>query len=133
MPAIFRTDSGIFGDIEASNMIVTGEVKVGPSQTTIDEYISAEVNTVVGSGINYSAEIATVSGQVDVVSGDLVTTNNTLNTATGNIDTISGAVQGILEAEVADDTAFNTVSGRVDAVSGDLNTLSSTVDRGLIL
>lgn len=128
MPAIFRTDSGIFGDIEASNMVVTGEVKVGPNQTTIDQYISAEVNTVVGSGINYSAEIATVSGQVDTVSGDLLVTNNTLNTATGNIDTISGAVQDLINAEVADDTAFNTVSGRVDTISGDLSTLSTTVN-----
>ena len=48
MPAIFRTDSGIFGDIQASNMIVTGEIKVGESQTTINQYISNEVNELVG-------------------------------------------------------------------------------------
>ena len=58
-------------------------------------------------------------------------TNTTLSTATGNIDTISGAVQDILDAEVADDTAFNTVSGRVDTIGGDLvitnTTLSDTI------
>ena len=167
MPAIFRTDSGIFGDIQASNMVVTGEIKVGESQTTINQYISNEVNTLVGEGIDYSAEITTlsgnidtvsgdlnalsgvvdglnvggeadltkisgdlniVSGRVDTISGDLVITNNTLNTATGNIDTISGAVEGILNAEAADDAAFNSVSGSVDTISGDLDTLEGIVD-----
>ena len=167
MPAIFRTDSGIFGDIQASNMIVTGEIKVGETQQPINTYITQEINTVVSEGIDYSAEINTlsgnintvsgdlntlsgvvdglsvggeaditeisgnlniVSGSVDTISGDLVVTNNTLNTATGNIDTISGAVEGILNAEVADDTAFNTVSGSVDTISGDLDTLEGIVD-----
>ena len=167
MPAIFRTDSGIFGDIQADNMLVTGDIKVGETQQPINQYITQEINTVVGDGIDYSAEINTlsgnidtvsgdlselsgvvdglnvggggdtteisgnlniVSGRVDAISGDLVTTNNTLNVATGNIDTISGAVEGILNAEVADDTAFNTVSGSVDTISGDLDALEVVVD-----
>ena len=167
MPAIFRTDSGIFGDIQATNMFVTGEIKVGESQQPINQYITQEINTVVGEGIDYSAEITTlsgnintvsgdlsalsgvvdglnvggaeditnisgslntVSGRVDTISGDLVTTNNTLNVATGNIDTISGAVESILNAEAADDTAFNTVSGRVDTISGDLVTTNNTLN-----
>ena len=167
MPAIFRTDSGIFGDIQASNMIVTGEIKVGETQQPINAYITQEINTTIGDGIDYSAEINTlsgnidtvsgdlsalsgvvdglnvggggdateisgnlniVSGRVDTISGDLATTNTTLNTATGNIDTISGAVEGILNAEAADDTAFNTVSGRVDTISGDLATTNTTLN-----
>ena len=167
MPAIFRTDSGIFGDIQADNMLVTGDIKVGETQQPINQYITQEINTVVGDGIDYSAEINTlsgnidtvsgdlsalsgvvdglnvdgggdtteisgnlniVSGRVDAISGDLVTTNNTLNVATGNIDTISGAVEGILNTEAADDTAFNTVSGSVDTISGDLDALEVVVD-----
>ena len=167
MPAIFRTDSGIFGDIQASNMIVTGEIKVGETQQPINTYITQEINTTIGDGIDYSAEINTlsgnidtvsgdlnalsgvvdglntggggdtteisgnlniISGRVDTISGDLIITNNTLNVATGNIDTISGAVEGILNAETADNTAFNTVSGRVDTISGDLDTLEGTVN-----
>jgi archaellum component FlaC len=167
MPAIFRTDSGIFGDIQASNMIVTGEIKVGTEDQTINQYITQQINTVVGDGVDYSEEINTlsgnidtvsgdlstlsgvvdglnvgggtdltdisgslniVSGRVDTISGDLVTTNNTLNIATGNIDTISGAVEGILNAEAADDTAFNNLSGSVDTISGDLVATNNTLN-----
>ena len=118
MPAIFRTDSGIFGDIQASNMIVTGEIKVGETQQSINTYITQEINTVVGEGIDYSAEINTLSGNINTVSGDL--------------NTLSGVVDGLSVGGEADLTKIsgdlNTVSGRVDTVSGDLVTLSSTVD-----
>jgi outer membrane murein-binding lipoprotein Lpp len=69
-----------------------------------------------------------VSGSVDTISGDLDALELTVNAATGNIDTISGAVEDLLNAEVADDTAFNTVSGSVDTISGDLDALELTVD-----
>jgi methyl-accepting chemotaxis protein len=167
MPAIFKTDSGIFGDIQANNMVVTGEIKVGETQQPINTYITQEINTVVGDGVDYSSEINIISGSIDTVSGDLNTLSGVVDglnvggetnlneisgnlnivsgsvdtisgdldtlegivdTATGNIDTISGAVEEILNAEAADDTAFNSVSGSVDTISGDLDTLEGIVD-----
>ena len=253
MSAIFKTDSGIFQDIQASNLLVTGDIKVGTEDQTINQYITQEINTAVGdvgggggfvadafftvlpSGIDihaieftqtftsipsiatdleisegfmipyaisglsttgyyaiFSEEIPsdnnykihtvfggtadltettenleTISGTIDVISGDLVSLSGvvdninvgssidvseisgnldtisgsvdtisgdldalelTVDAATGDIEAISGAVQGILNAEASDDTAFNTLSGSVDTISGDLDALELTVD-----
>jgi len=117
MSAIFKTDSGIFGHLEASDVTVTGQIKIGNHSVATENF----VNQTVISGADYSLEINYLSGQADTISGDLVSLSSTVDTATGNIDEISGAVDAILNAEIADDTAFNTISG-------DLVSLSSTVD-----
>ena len=148
MSAIFRTDSGYFGFVEAGNISTTGQIQISGNAVATETY----VNTTVGGGIDYSAEINTLSGNIDTVSGDLNSLSGvvdgldnvggdvsvisgdldalelTVDAATGNIDTISGAVEDLLNAEVADDTAFNTVSGSVDTISGDLDTLEGIVD-----
>ena len=49
-----------------------------------------------------------------------------MDTATGNIDAISGAVEDILNAEAADDTAFIELSGKVDSISGTVDLMLGT-------
>ena len=131
MPAIFRTDSGIFGDIQASNMIVTGEIKVGETQQSINTYITQEINTVVGDGVNYSEEINNLSGYTTGLSG-------IINDATGDINSLSGVVSGILEnptsSEGVSNEAFSGLSGyttglahTVGLATGDVNSLSGVV------
>lgn len=112
MPAIFRTDSGIFGDIQASNMIVTGEIKVGESQTTINQYISSEVNELVGGGVDYTEEISSLSGQISGVSGYATGLAYTVGLTTGDINTLSGQITGI--------------TGDVSEISGFLNDLDAS-------
>ena len=131
MPAIFRTDSGIFGDIQASNMIVTGEIKVGETQQPINTYITQEINTVVGDGVDYSEEINNLSGYTTGLSG-------IINDATGDINSLSGVVSGILEnptsSEGVSNEAFSGLSGyttglahTVGLATGDVNSLSGVV------
>ena len=134
MPAIFRTDSGIFGDIQANNMVVTGEIKVGESQTTINQYISNEVNTLVGEGVDYTEEISSLSGQISGVSGYATGLSGIVHDATGDINSLSGVVSGILKEEKDDNTAFSGLSGYATGLSGivhdatgDINTLSGQI------
>ena len=134
MPAIFRTDSGIFGDIQASNMIVTGEIKVGETQQPINTYITQEINTVVGDGVDYSEEIISLSGQISGVSGYTTGLSGIVNDATGDINSLSGVVSGILEEEKGDNSAFSGLSGyttglayTVGLATGDINSLSGVV------
>ena len=95
MSAIFRTDSGVFGDIQTRNMLVTGQINVGTEGQTINQYITQQIDTAVENQIDYSVDINTVSGNINAVSGDLSNLSSTVDTATGNIDTISGAVQDL--------------------------------------
>ena len=131
MPAIFRTDSGIFGDIQASNMIVTGEIKVGETQQPINTYITQEIKTAVGDGVDYSAEINNLSGYTTGLSG-------IINDATGDINSLSGVVSGILKnptsSEGVSNEAFSGLSGyttglayTVGLATGDVNSLSGVV------
>ena len=131
MPAIFRTDSGIFGDIQASNMIVTGEIKVGETQQPINTYITQEIKTAVGDGVDYSEEINNLSGYTTGLSG-------IINDATGDINSLSGVVSGILEnptsSEGVSNEAFSGLSGyttglahTVGLATGDINSLSGVV------
>jgi hypothetical protein len=138
MPAIFRTDSGIFGDIQANNMVVTGEIKVGETQQPINTYITQEINTVVGDGVDYSSEISSLSGQISGVSGYATGLAYTVGLTTGDINSLSGVVSGILEnptsAQGVSDSAFSGLSGyttglahTVGLATGDINSLSGVV------
>ena len=131
MPAIFRTDSGIFGDIQASNMVVTGEIKVGESQTTINQYISTQVNELVGGGVDYTEEISSLSGQISGVSGYATGLSGIVHDATGDIDHLSGVVSGILEnptsAQGVSDNAFSALSGYATGLSGVLNEATGVI------
>ena len=134
MPAIFRTDSGIFGDIQASNMVVTGEIKVGETQQPINQYITQEINTTVGDGVDYSEEISSLSGQISGVSGYTTGVSGILHDATGDINSLSGVVSGILQEEKDDNTAFSGLSGYATGLSGilhdatgDINSLSGQI------
>ena len=134
MPAIFRTDSGIFGDIQASNMIVTGEIKVGETQQPINTYITQEIKTVVGDGVDYSEEIISLSGKISGVSGYTTGLSGIVNDATGDINSLSGVVSGILEEEKGDNSAFSGLSGyttglayTVGLATGDINSLSGQI------
>ena len=138
MPAIFRTDSGIFGDIQASNMIVTGEIKVGETQQPINTYITQEIKTVVGGGVDYSEEIISLSGQISGVSGYTTGLSGIVNNATGDINSLSGVVSGILEnptsSEGVSNEAFSGLSGyttglahTVGLATGDINSLSGQI------
>ena len=133
MPAIFRTDSGIFGDIQASNMIVTGEIKVGETQQPINTYITQEINTAVGDGIDYSAEINSLSGQISGVSGYTTGLVHTVGLATGDINSLSGVVSGILEnptsAQGVSDSAFSGLSGYTTGLSGIVNDATGHIDQ----
>ena len=137
MPAIFRTDSGVFGDIQASNMVVTGEVRVGSNQTTINEYISNEVVNIVG--VDYSAEINTLSGNIDAVSGEL----NSLSDIVGGLEAgqgtdysqeiggLSGQISGVsgyatgLSGVLND--ATGVITGHIDSLSGQITGITGDV------
>jgi len=130
MPAIFRTDSGVFGDIQASNMVVTGEVRVGSNQTTINEYISNEVVNIVG--VDYSAEINTLSGNIDAVSGEL----NSLSDIVGGLEAgqgtdysqeiggLSGQISGVSGYATGLSGVLNDATG---VITGHINTLSGII------
>ena len=132
MPAIFRTDSGIFGDIQASNMIVTGEIKVGTEDLTINQYISSQVNEAVGDGIDYTVEINSLSGQISGVSGYATGLSGIVYDATGHIDHLSGVVSGILEnptsSEGVSNDAFSGLSGYATGLSGIVHDATGHID-----
>ena len=81
MSAIFKTDSGIFGHLEASDVTVTGQIKIGNHSVATENF----VNQTVISGADYSLEINYLSGQADTISGDLVSLSSTVDAATGNL------------------------------------------------
>jgi len=131
MSSIFKSDSGNFGSLQAENIIVTGNIKIGENTVATETYVTQAI----GGGVDYQQEINQISGDINTVSGNLSTVSgnlealeSTVDAATGDINIISGAVEDLINAEVADDTAFNTVSGKVDLVSGNLEALESTVD-----
>jgi len=131
MSSIFKSDSGNFGSLQAENIIVTGNIKIGENTVATETYVTQAIGGVVDyqQEINQiSGDINTVSGNLSTVSGNLEALESTVDAATGDINIISGAVEDLINAEVADDTAFNTVSGKVDLVSGNLEALESTVD-----
>ena len=81
MSAIFKTDSGIFGHLEASDVIVTGQIRIGNNSVATENFVSQSII----SGADYSIEINYLSGQADTISGDLVSLSSTVDTATGNL------------------------------------------------
>lgn len=131
MPAMFRTDSVIFGDIQASNMVVTGEIKVGETQQPINQYITQEVNTTVAQGNNYNTEISGLSGQISGVSGYTTGLAHTVGLATGDINSLSGVVSGILEnstsSQGVSSSAFSALSGYSTGLSGVLNEVTGVI------
>ena len=135
MPAIFRTDSGIFGDIQATNMIVTGEIKVGETQQPINQYITQEINTVVGEGIDYSAEISSLSSVdsgifLDISS--LAATNVGSSNFTNDISSlsavdsqISGDLSSLAAIDSNTDLDISSLSAVDSQISGDISSLAA--------
>ena len=135
MPAIFRTDSGIFGDIQASNMVVTGEIKVGTEDQTINQYITQQINTTVGDGIDYTVEISSLSAVDSGIFQDissLAATNGGSSNNTTDISSLSAvdtAISGDLSSLAAIDSTTNLDISSLSAVdiamSGDISSLAA--------
>ena len=136
MPAIFRTDSGIFGDIQASNMVVTGEIKVGTEDQTINQYITQQINTTVGDGIDYTVEISSLSAVDSGIFEDissLASTNGGSSNNTTDISSLSAVdtvISGDLSSLAAIDSTTNLDISSLSAVDSgifqDISSLAAT-------
>ena len=135
MSAIFRTDSGIFGDIQASNMIVTGEIKIGTEDQTINQYITQQINTTVGDGIDYTVEISSLSAVDSGIFEDissLAATNGGSSNNTNDISSlsavdtlISGDLSSLAAIDSAVDSDISSLSAVDTLISGDLSSLAA--------
>ena len=102
MSSIFKSDSGNFGSLQAENIIVTGNIKIGENTVATETYVTQAI----GGGVDYQQEINQISGDINTVSGNLSTVSgnlevleSTVDAATGDINIISGAVEDLINAE----------------------------------